>query len=138
MATAMQVHFAGEIWGRQLSARREVIGEVVRVCGPTNAKGPAENAFVLVDLRGISPRARYISWINYYDIEYAGSCQPGCWEVMEPAVTQTYHARWQPFGWGGPLLPSVAYSDNHARPASLRPMGATGRRPRARSKFSRR
>lgn len=83
----------------------EIVGEVIYIKTPFDESGPAENAFVYVE-RG--KRARYVSWINLYDIEHAGRRQSNQWKTVEPG--QLYHKKveWLPYGWGGDSLPSVA------------------------------
>jgi hypothetical protein len=102
----------GELWGQHVSPSGDVLGEVVRVSSATSMTGPAENAFVYVEIRpSEKERARYISWINYFDIEHANRQQAGSWRVVEPQQARAWHLiEWQPYGWGGPSLPNVAYT----------------------------
>jgi hypothetical protein len=62
--------------------------------------GPAENSFVLVEL-STQARARYISWIGYFDIEYASRREPGAWTLVEPATHYEKDVDWRPYGWEG-------------------------------------
>jgi hypothetical protein len=99
----------GSILGERYLEKSEAtkIGMVIHV-NHVHAGGPAENAFVYVDLNDAEPRAKYISWINLFDIEYAGKRQKGTWRVKEEATLIEQEIHWFPFGWGGEPLPSVA------------------------------
>jgi hypothetical protein len=70
--------------------------------------GPAENAFIFLETNADIPQARYISWINLYDIEHAKKRQGGTWKVKEDPVPFDQEVYWKPYGWGGEALPSVA------------------------------
>lgn len=66
--------------------------------------GPAENALVLVEeCSGGRYRARYISWIGYYDVDEALRQEPGVWRLVEPPVQYSQEVEWMPFGWKGML-----------------------------------
>jgi hypothetical protein len=93
---------------RYLSGDKEQkIGIVLHVDHAYSA-GPAENAFLYVDLSSEETRARYISWINLFDIEYAGKLQDGSWHVNETAPSFEEVVTWIPYGWCGEPLPCVA------------------------------
>jgi hypothetical protein len=70
-------------------------------------EGPASNAFVIIDYNYDPPRARYISWINLFDIEYAARFDSR-WRTVEPSEAACERVRWLPYGWSGEALPSVA------------------------------
>jgi hypothetical protein len=99
----------GVVLGEQYLSRdsEKKVGLVVHVAH-THPAGPAENAFIYVDLSSEEPRARYVSWINLFDIEYAGRVQDGTWRVNENAPLFEKEVSWIPFGWGGEPLPSIA------------------------------
>lgn len=99
----------GSLIGLQLDPfLRSVSGEIVHIEQGT-PEGPAENAFIFVELRpGQSRRGRYIAWINLYDIEHAGLADPGRWRLAEPSRDYDESLLWSPYGWGGQALPSVA------------------------------
>ncbi|SRR5579859_4879177 len=104
------VKLVGELWGVHLAQTGTVIGQIVHVLPSSAPDGPAENSFVFVELRANQPaRARYISWINYYDIEHAGRQQSGRWKSIEPPQSIEILAEWIQYGWGGQVLPNVAY-----------------------------
>src|SRR4051794_23484853 len=106
----MLVSITGELWGRHFSETGEVIGEVIHVLQSFGPNDPAANAFVYAELTlSRAARARYVSWINYYDIEHAGRNQSGRWKIAEPAESWVRKAEWYPYGWDGPILPNVAY-----------------------------
>jgi hypothetical protein len=94
-----------ELHGKLLGIRRAVsngicVAEIVRICTEQRPNGPAENALVLVEtLKSGIRRARYISWIGYYDIEEAQLSEPGTWELIEPSQTYRWLVEWMPFGW---------------------------------------
>ncbi len=114
-ASGVRVH------GRLIGARRAPEGDedaelVVRVTSPSRPDGPAPNAFVLVDLtQGGTPRARYLSWIGYPDLDEVSDFEFGRWRLVEPAEPAALDVDWQPFGWGPmevvwtrPLIPVPA------------------------------
>ena len=102
----------GVLLGQRISSKDEVKGLVVHVVKDQFSKGngPAENAYIYVDVSRKSklPRARYISWINLYDIENAEKYDKDNWSLIEPQVPITQELIWKPYGWGAPHLPSVA------------------------------
>ena len=104
-----EVRVPGSLVGWQLDPLlHSITGEIVHIEGDSPG-GPAENAFIYVELRANRPRrGRYIAWINLYDIEHAGLAYPGCWQLVEPAKHYDEILRWSPYGWGGQRLPSVA------------------------------
>ena len=95
----------GELWGRRAAdGKGGRPGEIVRIATEHRPDGPAENAWLLIDYTPDGARrARYVSWINYYDIEFANQEEPGRWETVEPPQPYETNARWQPFGWSEPL-----------------------------------
>lgn len=72
--------------------------EIVHVQHKHPDAGPAENAFVMVQQQGEHRIAKYISWINYHDIEYAMTIESG-WELIEPGTEYSVSLAWQPYGW---------------------------------------
>ncbi|HEY6140475.1 MAG TPA: hypothetical protein VI670_22195 [Thermoanaerobaculia bacterium] len=52
---------------------------------------------------------RYISWINYYDIEFANRNEAGLWHTVEPPASYAEDAEWHPYGWGSERLPNTAH-----------------------------
>jgi len=99
----------GRLLGRHTDATGGVRGEIIHVVEEGRPHGPAENAFVYLDLSSSAgPRARYLAWINLYDIETAGRRQRGEWRLAEVSNERRVDARWIPFGWGAPPFPSVA------------------------------
>jgi hypothetical protein len=93
----------GELYGHRLASDTgDVVADIVHVTVENRPAGPAENAFVMVERVG-QPRARYISWINYYDLDYVNERLPGCWRHVEPAEAYAQRAQWQPYGWPGAL-----------------------------------
>jgi hypothetical protein len=94
-----------EIHGELLGVRRfdpngECTAEIVRVIREERPIGPAENALLVVELLSPSTkRARYISWIGYYDIEEAQTVEPGAWFLIEPPRAYQCLVEWLPFGW---------------------------------------
>lgn len=103
------IQVQGSLVGRRLDPiRRLVVGEIVHVARNAGAV-PAENAFLYVEIDSNRVRrARYIAWINLYDIEHAAIVQPGGWELIEPAQTYDEVSQWAPYGWEGERLPSIA------------------------------
>ena len=100
---------SGTLLGRHLSPGGAMRGAIVQIGSEQRPDGPAENAFVYVDMtHAPGLRARYIAWINLYDIENAARRQPGEWELVQPGEPTAVRASWLPFGWGGPALPSIA------------------------------
>ncbi len=79
----------------------------MRVTVEGRPAGPAENALIYVDHRR-GPSARYISWINLYDIDHAARLEPKCWELVEPHKKHSVDVQWLPYGWGGEKMPSIA------------------------------
>ena len=104
-----EVHLTGKLWGRCLNpARGSIVADIVHVEHLHESAGPAENAFVLIELNHAPPRARYISWINYFDIEYADRRQRGRWALVEPAESYERTVTWLPFGWPGAIgVPTI-------------------------------
>jgi hypothetical protein len=112
----MPIELIGRLWGQHVDRAGTIVGEIVHVMSGDESVGPAENAFVYVELLpNQKGRARYISWINYYDIEYANRKEPGNWRVIEPQEATARIVDWYPYGWSGPLLPNVAYDDTSIR-----------------------
>ena len=77
--------------------------DIVHVTHSVGPDGPAENAFVFVERVEPTSRARYVSWISYYDVDYVVAHQPNRWRVIEPPRSFEGHAVWQPFGWPGAI-----------------------------------
>src|SRR5258706_8336992 len=104
-----EIRLRGSLIGTRLDpVRRLAVGEIVHIDRSVGAE-PAENAFLYVELDSNRVRrARYIAWINLYDIEHAAIVQPGCWELVEPSQPYDRLSQWVPYGWGGDKLPSVA------------------------------
>ena len=67
----VKLHIRGNLVGQRL---RAPAADVVHIQESIEG-GRAENAFVLVCHTG---GARYLSWIGYYDFEYANKRQPAC------------------------------------------------------------
>jgi hypothetical protein len=109
MPASTSVEIDGELYGHRLDERTgDVLADVVHVIANGQADGPAENAFVFVERAGEERHARYISWINYYDLDYVIQRQPDTWSVVEPAESYRQLAEWRPFGWPGALsVPTV-------------------------------
>lgn len=104
----------GVLLGERISSDKKVIGSVVHVIKDqySNGNGPAENAYIYVDSEDSTnlPKARYISWINLYDIENAEKHDDDRWILVEPRESFKQKLNWMPYGWGAPHLPSVADS----------------------------
>jgi hypothetical protein len=105
-----QVELCGELLGiRRAGAPGGHRAEVVRVTNEQRPNGPAENALVVVEVvDSRRKRARYISWIGYYDIEEAQTVEPRAWELIEPAREYRSAVGWVPFGW-----PDMQVLSNH-------------------------
>ena len=93
----MGVQILGNLFGKRLNQPEADVVQIHSVI----EHGPAENSFVLVCASG---RARYLSWIGYYDIEYAERKEPGCWAVREPSQAYAREAAWCPYGWDGAVI----------------------------------
>src|SRR4051812_40238971 len=84
--TQGHVSAVGSLVGQHLDSNGNIIGEIIHNLEERRREGPAENAFIYLEIRNDRrPRARYVSWINLYDVEYAGRRQPGHWRLSEPA-----------------------------------------------------
>lgn len=70
--------------------------EVIRVTVEGRPAGPADNAIIVVEQP--SGRARYLSWIGYFDLDCASALAPGQWTIIEPARDWQAEVDWQPFG----------------------------------------
>lgn len=102
--------------GQHHSVAGEIDGLVVHVQQECSNAGPAANAFVYIDLSAGTPvQARYLAWVNLYDIEHAGLCQVGRWSLCEPPRRELRDVEWRPFGWGAAPFPSVADLDHEHR-----------------------
>jgi hypothetical protein len=100
---------AGTTLGLRHSHSGWIEGKIVHVPNCRSPAGPAENAFVFVEIDGSrSTRARYLTWINLYDIEHAGNIQPARWSLCEPPEPFEGDVEWMPLGWGDDPFPSVA------------------------------
>jgi hypothetical protein len=109
----MPAQISGLLLGHRLAEDSgEVLADIVHVTAPGE---PAENAIVMIERDG--PRARYLSWINYYDLDYAIAHEPSRWETVEPAQPYRAEAQWDPFGWAG-ALPAPTVGDFAAAPAT--------------------
>ena len=103
-AQGKRILLRGNLVGRR---DRSPYAEVVHLSAAIEG-GPADNAFVLVYRTG---QARYVSWIGYFDVEYASRREPGAWEIVEPASPFQREVDWIPFGWDGTeYLPSIGDS----------------------------
>ena len=88
--------------GRQLNPVSSAIeAEIVHIEHSHEPTGPAENAFILVEISRDPPRARYLSWINYFDLEYAAHREVGAWALVEPSEAYRKDVAWWPYGWSG-------------------------------------
>jgi hypothetical protein len=115
------VEIVGELYGHRLEEEAgRVRADVVHVTGEGRPDGPAENAFVLVEHLGTELRARYISWINYFDLDYVIEREHGrWWRSVEPPNAYRELVMWTPFGWPGTLkVPTVGDLAHHAPPAA--------------------
>jgi hypothetical protein len=108
MSATAHAEITGELLGRRIEpGSSDLLAEVVHVTAEI-PNGPAENAFVFIERSGTEPRARYISWINYYDLDYVHEHQPDSWALVEPSEPYQLDARWEPFGWPDALtVPTV-------------------------------
>jgi hypothetical protein len=89
---------------------RELLGEIVQtLCGGAASNSPCENSFLYIELAADTRRARYISWINLFDIEHASIMQPNQWTSIEPGIPYEERVQWIPYGWSDEKLPNVAY-----------------------------
>lgn len=96
------------ILGRYSTAVREAT--VARCLLEGRPVGPAVDAYVYIEKSAPDQwRARYLSWVNLFDVEHASTIEPGAWELAVQ-VEDEFVADWYPYGWGGELLPNVAYS----------------------------
>jgi len=103
---------AGLTIGLHRSSAGEIVGKVLHVSDCRTPNGPAENAYVYVELTGEGPsagRCRYLSWVNLFDIEVADRREPGRWALNTPSTAETLQVEWRPFGWDGPIFPNVAH-----------------------------
>lgn len=100
----------GELWGRRIGiAGAKSAGDVLRIV-EHHPDGPAENAWIFVEQTPEGRKARYISWINYYDVEFASRREPGRWSTVEPPAAYEGEAEWRPYGWGSETLPNTAHA----------------------------
>jgi hypothetical protein len=105
------VSIRGELVGYRKSEKGVVVSEIVHITTEARPVGPADNAFVEVELGGQIRRGRYLSWINYFDIEYARSREVGQWQIVEPPQEYSEKLQWLPFGWDG-LQPVPTIGDS--------------------------
>jgi hypothetical protein len=116
------IQIRGRILGRYRPAgSKDDTGYIVHVTSELRPSGPAENAFVFVEILANEARkARYVSWINVFDIEYAALDEPGAWHLMDGDLFQE-SVGWFPYGWGGPRLPNIGYLQITAEPTPIQP-----------------
>lgn len=88
----------GQLLGRRLDDLGKSKAEIIQVTSP-NEGGPAAMALILVESRSAVRRGRYISWINYFDVEYAQRLEPEEWVLVEPSQSVKRRIDWHPFGW---------------------------------------
>lgn len=122
------VSVIGELIGERPASDPDGRGEVViRVTPHGGPDGPARNSFILVDLdHDGMPRARYLSWIGYPDLDEVSDFEFGRWRLVEPPQSTAIDVDWRPFGWGPmevvwtrPLIPFPS-DCRHRPPASCR------------------
>ena len=103
------VEIVGELYGHRVDdTTGQARADIVHVTEGARPDAPAENAFVLVEHLGPLLRARYISWINYYDLDYVIERQPRRWSSVEPPEAYRELVAWIPFGWPDMLaVPTV-------------------------------
>ena len=103
-----KVSVLGKLLGHRVSPKdKSIIGMVVQIMQDYSFDGPAENAYIYIDtVDKKAPRARYISWINLFDIENAAKCEPGCWSLVEPSTKFNQSIEWIPYGWNE-SIPSI-------------------------------
>jgi hypothetical protein len=105
----MKIHIRGNVLGRRL---RSPMADIVHI-PEASENGPPVNAFLLVSDSG---QARFISWIGYFDVEYAMQREPGNWALVEPAQAFEKDAEWFPYGWDpADRVPTIG--DTHLTPA---------------------
>lgn len=102
---------SGKLLGERLEhGTDQVIAEVVHIMKEQRPEGPALNAFIFVELSPAGNIGRYISWINYYDLEDALSKEHGCWRLIEPSQEYSREINWMPYGWPDSIkIPSVGF-----------------------------
>lgn len=107
--SAIACSLQGRIVGERLDAQGRVVACIVWCLREDRPRGPAQNAYLYVETgeAGLN-RARYVSWINLFDIEHAGRVEAGRWRTVEPPAAFDRTIRFHPFGWGGERLPNVA------------------------------
>jgi hypothetical protein len=106
--SARTIQVAGRLMGRRLAPDGRPGAEIVHVQRDQRPEGPAENSFVLVEIDSTPARARYVSWINYYDLEYAARRESPAWELVEPWHDYRRDVAWHPFGWpGAAAVPTI-------------------------------
>jgi hypothetical protein len=92
-----RIRVVGELMGVANDPNRDGTGrEVVRVTVELRPRGPADNSMILVD-RATS-RARYLSWIGYFDLDCAAALAPRRWSIVDPATAWERDIDWVPFG----------------------------------------
>jgi hypothetical protein len=100
-AKIKSVKLSGQLLGiRRIAANGICEAEIIRIVKEQRPVGSAENALVIVEsVNSGTKRARYISWIGYYDLEEAQKAEAGIWEVIEPPHKYSSIVEWLPFGW---------------------------------------
>jgi len=89
----------GSVMGHRLDDESEAAeAEIVRVTASSNPSGPIEDSLILIE-RTDKPRGRYISWINYFDLEYAVGHHPDTWRIVESPEILKREIDWHPYGW---------------------------------------
>lgn len=123
----MRISISGSLAGRRINHPRPA--NIVHIRQPQAAGGPAENSFILIEADGEPRRARYLSWIGYFDIEYANLRQPGQWILVEPATHYEDQVDWHPYGWeraecvptiGDSILDEIAELDRDSKASIIR------------------
>lgn len=82
--------------------------DIVHILKSHGQNGPAENAFIIVEMENNTFRARYITWITYFDVEYAAAYEPDLWVIVEPSENYEKDVVWLPYGWTDAIkIPTV-------------------------------
>lgn len=90
----------GLLMGHRLDEVGEVDADIVRIRDSSDPSGPVEDSLVLIESDDGS-RGRYVSWINYFDLEYAVEHGRGAWRIVEPPRSVERDVDWCPYGWPG-------------------------------------
>lgn len=88
--------------------------EILSIVEEQRPHGPADGSMVSVVTTGDRRVARYVSWINYYELDEISRMEPGLWRLVEPPAAYEAVVEWHPFASPADVPPTRSAAEDVA------------------------